>query len=284
MPQAMKALKGVMMELQDCAFPTLHGMVPADNSDAGFADIDYLLAVGAKPRGPGMERADLMKDNAKIFQAQGRSLSNFAKPTVKALVVGNPANTNALVLAANAPKIDPRNITAMTRLDHNRAVGQLAERTKATNASIDKVTIWGNHSPTMAVDITHATIAGKSAVATVNDANWIETVFTPTVQKRGAAIIEARGASSAASAANAALEHIRDWALGTTSQSWTSMAVLSNGEYGVEKGIYSSFPVTCKNGVWTIVNGLSVNDNIQKKIDVTVKELKDERDMVKALC
>jgi|EP00161_Ancyromonas_sigmoides_P000810 malate dehydrogenase len=282
-PQAMKAVGGVRMELQDCAFPLLHGMTCTENAHEAFEEIDYGFFVGAAPRKAGMERADLMQGNAKIFKSQGAALSEAAKKSVKCIVVGNPANTNALVLSANAPNIDPSNITAMTRLDHDRAIAQLAERLGCLNADIDRVHIWGNHSPTMMPDINHGTVRGASLVDAVNDPEWVANSFIPRVQKRGAEIIDNRGASSAASAANAALAHMRDWALGHGPAAWTSMAIRSGGEYGVPEGIWSSFPVTCGNGEYKIVEGLANNADTEARIKATAKELTDERDMVRDL-
>lgn len=282
LPQAMNALKGVQMELDDCAFPLLKSVTLSDTMDKGFEDIDYALLVGSKPRGPGMERADLLKDNGKIFTGVGKSLNKVAKKTVKVLVVGNPANTNCLIAAANAPDIPASNFTAMTRLDHNRAVAQVANKTGASVNDIEKVIIWGNHSATQYPDLSHATIKGKAAKQVINDEKWIREVFIPTVQQRGAAIIKARGASSAASAGNGAIDHIRDWALGSSGK-WVSMAVPSDGSYGIPKGVFYSYPCTTQNGKYTIVQGLKVDEFSAQKMELTKKELFEERDMVKDL-
>lgn len=282
LPPAMNALKGVAMELEDCAFPLLKGIVQTDNIEKGFEDIDVALLVGAKPRGPGMERADLLKDNGKIFTGQGKALNKFAKKSVRVLLVGNPANTNCLIAASNAPDIPPENFTAMTRLDHNRALAQIVNKTKCDLSEIEKVAIWGNHSSTQYPDLSHATIKGKSAKQVINDQKWIEETFIPDVQQRGAAIIKARGASSAASAANAAIDHIHDWVLGTKGK-WVSMAIPSDGSYGVPKGLYFSYPVVCANGKYEKINNLPIDEFSAKKIELTKKELLEERDTVKSL-
>ncbi len=280
---ALKVLEAVAMELNDCAFPLLHGIVCTDSAEVAFKDADYGLLVGAKPRGPGMERADLLKDNGKIFSTLGKIVDKVASKNIKIVVVGNPANTNALILSKNAPSINPRNITALTRLDHNRAMHQLAAKTGTQISDIKKALIWGNHSTTQVADITYTTIAGKAAPALINDETWVKDTFMPTVAKRGAAVIAARGASSAASAANAVVDHMRDWVLGTADGEWTSMAVSSDGSYGIEKGLIYSYPVTCKNGEWTIVQNLAVGAFIQGKMKESEKELQDERDTCKDL-
>jgi len=279
---ALNALKGVAMELDDCAFPLLAGMVQTDDANIAFKDADYALLVGARPRGPGMERKDLLEANAAIFSAQGKAINAVASRGIKVLVVGNPANTNALIAQRNAPDIDPRNFTAMTRLDHNRALTQLAQRTDSSINDIKKLTIWGNHSSTQYPDIHHTSVESKEAMGLIDQA-WYEGDFIPTVQKRGAAIIEARGASSAASAANAAIFHIRDWALGTAEGDWTSMGVYSDGSYGIQKGLIYSYPCVCKNGDWEIVQGLAVNDFSRDKMAATEQELAEERDAVSHL-
>lgn len=273
---ALKAVEGVIKELEDCAFPTCHGFVAGDDANVVFKDIDYAMLVGAKPRGPGMERADLLEGNAAIFNAQGKALNDHASRDVKVLVVGNPANTNAYIAMKNAPNLNPANFTAMTRLDHNRALAQLAIKTDSKVDEIQHLCIWGNHSPTQYPDISHATINGADAASQVDSA-WYENEYIPRVAKRGAEIIDARGASSAASAANAALEHMRDWALGTTSDEWVSMAVPSDGSYGIPEEVIYSFPVTCSGGKYQIVQGLDVNEFSQKKMDITLKELEEER-------
>ena len=280
---ALKVLEAVAMELNDCAFPLLHGIVPTDNPEVAFKDADYALLVGAKPRGPGMERSDLLKDNGKIFSALGKVVDKVASKNIKIVVVGNPANTNAYILSKNAPSINPRNITALTRLDHNRGMHQLAEKVGGKVADIKNMLIWGNHSTTQVPDITYATINGKAAPTVVNDEAWTRDTFIPTVAKRGAAVIAARGASSAASAANAVVDHMRDWVLGTAEGDWTSMAVASDGSYGIEKGLIYSYPVTCKNGEWTIIPNLPVNDFIKGKMKESEKELQEERDTCKEL-
>ena len=277
---ALDALKGVVMELEDCAFPLLADIVQTDDATVAFKDVDYALLVGARPRGPGMERKDLLEANAAIFSAQGKALNDVASRDVKVLVVGNPANTNALIAQRNAPDLDPRNFTAMTRLDHNRAMAQLAEKTDSTVNDIKNMTIWGNHSSTQYPDLTSATVNGKPALDLV-DREWYENTYIPEVQQRGAAIIKARGASSAASAANAAIAHVRTWALGTDENDWVSMGVYSNGEYGIAEGLIYSFPVTCKNGDWSIVDGVDVSSDFSKeKMAATEQELSEERDAV----
>jgi len=281
--KAQKALKGVMMELEDCAFPLLAGMTATDDPQTAFRDCDVALLVGAKPRGPGMERKDLLAENAKIFIDQGKALSAAAKPTVKVLVVGNPANTNAWTAMRNAPDLKPGNFSAMMRLDHNRAVSQIAARIGKSVDSIRKVTIWGNHSATQYPDLFQAEADGAKVWPMINDTAWLETSFIPTVQKRGAAIIDARGASSAASAANAALGHVRDWVMGTPAGSWVSMGVPSDGSYGIPEGVLYGFPVTCRNGRYEIVQGIDISAFSRARMDATLKELQEEQDAVRAM-
>jgi malate dehydrogenase len=280
---ALKALDGVRMELDDCAFPLLADVVCTDDADVAFGDADVALLVGAMPRKAGMERADLLSANGGIFKPQGRALSASAKRDVKILVVGNPANTNALIAQQNAPDLDPRRFTAMTRLDHNRAISQLAARTGRPVTSVRRMTIWGNHSVTQYPDLFHAEVDGQNAYSLVDDHAWVDGTYIPTVAKRGAAIIEARGASSAASAANAAVDHIRSWALGTPEGDWVSMAVVSDGSYGVPEGLISSFPCVCADGEWSIVQGLDIDDYSRGKIDASTAELADERQAVRDL-
>ncbi len=280
---AMDALKGVAMELEDCAFPLLSDIVRTDDPNEAFGDISYALLVGARPRSKGMERKDLLEANGGIFKPQGKALSDNAGSDVKILVVGNPANTNALIAMNNAPNIPNDRFTAMTRLDHNRAIAQVAAKTGTTVSDITKMTIWGNHSATQYPDLFHAEVKGQNAAALVNDQAWLENDFIPTVQQRGAAIIEARGLSSAASAANAAIDHMRTWALGSAKGDWVSMAIPSDGSYGVAEGIISSFPVTCANGKYEIVQGLDIDDFSRGRIDASVAELVEERDGVKEL-
>ena len=280
---AMDALKGVAMELEDCAFPLLSDIVRTDDPDEAFGDISYALLVGARPRSKGMERKDLLEANGGIFKPQGKALSDNAASDVKILVVGNPANTNALIAMNNAPNISNERFTAMTRLDHNRAMAQVAAKTGTTVSDITKMTIWGNHSATQYPDLFHAEVKGQNADALINDQAWLENDFIPTVQQRGAAIIEARGLSSAASAANAAIDHMRTWALGSAKGDWVSMAIPSDGSYGVAEGIISSFPVTCGNGKYEIVQGLDIDDFSRGRIDASVAELVEERDGVKEL-
>jgi malate dehydrogenase len=280
---ALKALEGVTMELDDCAFPLLAGTVRTDNADEAFGDIDYALLVGAMPRKAGMERSDLLSANGGIFKPQGEALSRSAKRDVKILIVGNPANTNALIAQSNAKDLDPGRFTAMTRLDHNRAVAQLAAKTNAAVADVTNMTIWGNHSTTQYPDVFHAKVKGQNAAALINDEAWIENTFIPLVAKRGAAVIEARGSSSAASAANAAIGHVRSWALGTAPGDWVSMAIPSDGSYGVPEGIISSFPCTCVDGKYSIVQGLDISDFSRGKIDASAAELVDERKAVHEL-
>jgi malate dehydrogenase len=280
---ALKALEGVRMELDDCAFPLLADIVATDDADVAFGDVDVALLVGAMPRKAGMERADLLTANGGIFKPQGTALSNSAKKDVKILVVGNPANTNAYIAQQNAPGLDPGRFTAMTRLDHNRAISQIAQKLSAPVSAVKKMTIWGNHSTTQYPDLFHAEVDGKNAYEAVGDHGWVDGTFIPTVAKRGAAIIEARGASSAASAANAAVDHVRSWVLGTPEGDWVSMAVPSDGSYGVPEGLISSFPCTCKDGQYSIVQGLEIDDYSRGKIDATAAELAEERDAVKEL-
>ena len=279
---AMEALDGVKMELEDCAFPLLAGIVCTDDPNAAFKNADYALLVGARPRGPGMERKDLLEANAAIFSVQGKAINDHASRNIKVLVVGNPANTNALITQRNAPDIDPNNFTAMTRLDHNRAKTQIALKTGTTVNDVTHMTIWGNHSATQYPDLFNAKVNGKAAISLVDQA-WYESEFIPVVQQRGAAIIKARGASSAASAANAAIGHMRSWALGTDGDDWVSMGVLSDGSYGIQKGLIYSFPCRCCNGEWNIVQGAEVGEFSRAKMAATEQELAEERDAVKHL-
>lgn len=279
---ALEALKGVAMELEDCAFPLLAGIVQTDDPAVAFKDAEYALLVGARPRGPGMERKDLLEANAAIFSVQGKAINEVANPNIKVLVVGNPANTNALIAQRNAPNINPRQFTAMTRLDHNRGLAQLANKLDTTVNNITHMTIWGNHSATQYPDLHHTKVDGKAAIDLVEQ-DWYENTYIPEVQQRGAAIIKARGASSAASAASSAVDHMRSWALGTAEGDWVSMGVYSDGSYGVEKGLIYSFPCVCKNGDWEIVQGLSINEFSQARMDATEQELKEERDGVSHL-
>ncbi len=279
---ALDALKGVAMELDDCAFPLLQDIVCTDDAEVAFKDANYALLVGARPRGPGMERKDLLEANAAIFSAQGQAINAVADRDIKVLVVGNPANTNALIAQRNAPDIDPNNFTAMTRLDHNRALTQLAQKTGKTIQDVTHMTIWGNHSATQYPDLFNAKVDGKPALDLV-DMDWYEGEFIPVVQQRGAAIIKARGASSAASAANAAIDHMRTWALGSESGDWVSMGVYSDGSYGIEKGLIYSFPCTCSGGKWEIVQGVEISDFSQSKMSATEQELCEERDAVQHL-
>ena len=280
--KAQKALKGVMMELEDCAFPLLAGMEAHGSAETAFQDTDYALLVGARPRGPGMERADLLAANAQIFTAQGKALDKVASRHVKVLVVGNPANTNAWIAMKSAPSLPRENFTAMLRLDHNRALSQIAAKTGRPVAAIRKLAVWGNHSPTMYADYRFATIDGASVKDMINDHVWNKDVFLPTVGKRGAAIIEARGLSSAASAANAAIDHMRDWALGTNGE-WVTMGVPSNGDYGIPQDVMFGYPVTCSGGKYEIVKGLPIDEFSQGFIDKTLAELTGEQDGVKHL-
>jgi malate dehydrogenase len=280
--KAQKALKGVMMELEDCAFPLLAGMEAHSDPSTAFKDIDYALLVGARPRGPGMERKDLLSANAQIFTAQGKALNAAASRNVKVLVVGNPANTNAYIAMKSAPDLPRKNFTAMLRLDHNRALSQVAAKTGKPVAAIEKMAVWGNHSPTMYADYRFAAIEGKAVKDMINDDEWNRNTFLPTVGKRGAAIIEARGLSSAASAANAAIDHMRDWALGTNGK-WVTMGVPSNGEYGIPKDIMFGYPVTTAGGEYKIIEGLPIDAFSQERINLTLKELQEEQDGVKHL-
>jgi malate dehydrogenase len=279
---ALGALQGVVMELDDCAFPLLAGVVQTDDPNIAFKGVDYALLVGARPRGPGMERKDLLSANGAIFGPQGKALNDHASRNVKVLVVGNPANTNALIAQSNAPDLDPECFTAMVRLDHNRAMSQLAGKVGKHNTDVKHAIIWGNHSSTQYPDIHHATVDGKPALDLVDQA-WYENDFIPTVQQRGAAIIKARGASSAASAANAAIDHMRSWALGTAEGEWVSMGIPSDGSYGIAPGIIYGYPCTCKNGKYEIVQGLKINDFSRAKMDATAKELHEERAAIQEL-
>ena len=281
--KAQKALKGVMMEVEDCAFPLLAGMSAHSEAMTGFKDADVALLVGARPRGPGMERKDLLEANGAIFTVQGKALDAVASRTVKVLVVGNPANTNALIAQKSAPSLPAKNFTAMMRLDHNRALSQVAAKIAKPVASIRKMTIWGNHSATQYPDLFNAEVDGQKVWPLINDQAWLEGTFIPTVQKRGAAIIEARGLSSAASAANAAIEHIRDWVLGTPSGDWVTMGIPSDGSYGIPEGVMFGYPVTCANGEYKIVQGLQLSDFSKARVAATHKELLEERDGVKHL-
>jgi malate dehydrogenase len=281
--KAQKALKGVMMELDDCAFPLLQSMIPASDPKVAFRDVDVALLVGARPRGPGMERKDLLEANGAIFVPQGKALNEVASRDVKVLVVGNPANTNALIAMKNAPSLKPTQFTAMMRLDHNRALTQVAQKTGKAVTSVKHMTIWGNHSATQYPDVFNATVDGKPAAGVVNDPAWIEQSFIPTVQKRGAAIIEARGLSSAASAANAAIDHVRDWVHGTPADDWVSMGIPSDGSYGIAEGILFGYPVKCSGGRFEIVKGLEHNEFAKGKIAATRKELMEERSAIEHL-
>ena len=278
-PPAMNALQGVLMELKDCAFPLVAGVIPSDDPNVAFKDADFALLVGSRPRGPGMERSDLLKANGAIFTVQGKALSDHANPDCRVLVVGNPANTNALILLKSAPKLNPRHITSMTRLDHNRSMAQIADKVGCHSSDVEQVVVWGNHSSTQYPDISYATAAGKPVRAAVAD-DWYKNDFIPTVQKRGAAIIKARGASSAASAANAAVEHMRDWALGSKGQ-WVSMGVYSKGNpYGIDEDLMFSFPITCEHGEWQIVGGLDRDAFSMDMIKKTEQELQAEREAI----
>jgi malate dehydrogenase len=281
-PQALPALHGVVMELSDCAFPTLAGIVATDDPNEAFKEADYALLVGARPRGPGMERKDLLEANAAIFSVQGRALNEHANRDIRVLVVGNPANTNALIASSNAPDINPRNFTAMTRLDHNRAKAQLAAKTGNHVNDIRCMTIWGNHSATQYPDVNHASV-GDSAATDLVDPAWLADEFIPIVQQRGAAIIAARGASSAASAASAAIDHMHDWTLGTPDGDWVSMAIPADGSYGIEPGIVYSFPVRCSEGKCEVVQGLSIDDFSRARMDATEAELREERAAIEEL-
>lgn len=276
LPQAQNALKGVMMELQDCAFPLLAGMIATDNPEVAFKDADIAILVGARPRSKGMERADLLSANAAIFTVQGAALNKVASRNVKVLVVGNPANTNAYIAMKSAPDLPAKNFTAMLRLDHNRALSQVAEKIGKPVGKIEKLCVWGNHSPSMYADYRFASVEGHSVAEMIHDPKWNEDIFLPTVGKRGAAIIEARGLSSAASAANAAINHIHDWVLGTNGH-WVTMGVPSDGSYGIPEGTVFGFPVTCANGEYTIINHLSIDEFSQARIDKTLAELETEK-------
>lgn len=277
--KAQQALQGVKMELDDCAFPLLSEIICTDDPNVAFKDADYALLVGARPRGPGMERADLLQENAKIFTVQGKALNDHASRDVKVLVVGNPANTNAYIAMKSAPDLPAKNFTAMLRLDHNRALTQLAQKANVAVADIEKLTVWGNHSPTMYADYRFATVHGESLKDKINDDAWNKDDFLPTVGKRGAAIINARGLSSAASAANAAIDHIHDWALGTNGQ-WVTMGIPSDGSYGIPKAVIYGVPVTCENGEYTRVEGLEIDDFSRERMNVTLQELEEERSAI----
>jgi malate dehydrogenase len=282
-PDAVKAAQGTAMELVDSAFPLLAGIDISDDPNQALDGVNVALLVGARPRSKGMERSDLLEANGGIFKPQGKALNEHAADDVKVLVVGNPANTNCLIAQSNAPDIPPERFTAMTRLDHNRAIGQLANRVQAPVSEVTHMTVWGNHSATQYPDIFHAEVRGQNAAEVVDDQGWIVNDFIPTVQQRGAAIIQARGASSAASAANAAIDHVHDWVLGTAPGDWVSMSIPSDGSYGVDEGLISSFPVTCRNGSIEVVEGLEIDDFSRSRIDKTVDELKEERDAVRQL-
>ncbi len=281
--KAQKALKGVMMELDDCAFPLLQGGVGTSDAKAAFKDVDVALLVGARPRGPGMERKDLLEANGKIFVPQSQALDAVASRNVRVLVVGNPANTNALIAMKSAKGLPAKNFTAMMRLDHNRALTQVAQKTGKLVTAVKKMTIWGNHSATQYPDLFHAEVDGKNAATLINDQSWVEGTFIPTVQKRGAAIIDARGLSSAASAANAAIEHIRDWVLGTPAGDWVTMGIPSDGSYGIPEGVIFGYPVTCQNGEYKIVQGLQISEFSKGRIAGTHKELLEERAAIESL-
>ncbi len=278
-PPALDALYGVVMELNDCAYPLLAGVIASDQPDVAFADADYALLVGSKPRGPGMERGELLKDNGKIFSVQGKALNDHACADARVLVVGNPANTNALIAAANAPDLDHSQFTAMTRLDHNRAKSQLAAKLGIHHDRLTRMTIWGNHSATQYPDVSQALADGSPVVGNL-DHEWLTNDFIPTVQQRGAAIIKARGASSAASAASSAIDHVRDWISGTKQGDWVSMGIISDGSYGIEKGLMYSFPVTCESGEYKIVQGLEPDEFSRRRMRITERELKEEREAV----
>jgi malate dehydrogenase len=282
-PAAVQAAEGTAMELDDCAFPLLAGLDIHDDPAKAFDGTQIALLVGARPRTKGMERGDLLEANGGIFKPQGRALNDHADPDIRVLVVGNPANTNCLIAQSNAPDIPRERFTAMMRLDHNRAIAQVAKRSGAAIGDVTNMTIWGNHSATQYPDVFHAKVAGANAAETINDQDWIEGDFIPTVQKRGAAIIDARGASSAASAANAAIDHVHDWVHGTPSGDWVSMAIYSTGAYGVEEGIFSGYPCTCAGGEYSVVDGLELDDFSRSRIDATVNELTDERAAVREL-
>ena len=281
-PAASAAVQGVVMELNDCAFATLNRVTATSEASIAFKDCEFAMLVGARPRGPGMERKDLLLENAKIFSAQGKALDAVASREVRVLVVGNPANTNSLIAQRNAPSLSPKRFTAMTRLDHNRGLAQLTEKTGRALADVKKVIIWGNHSATQYPDLHHATVGGKAALSVVEE-SWFKENFIPTVQQRGAAVIKARGTSSAASAASAALDHIHDWMLGTPAGDWVSMGIPSDGSYGIPEGVIYSYPVTCKAGEYSIVHGLNINEFSREKMTITHRELSEERDGVKDL-
>ena len=281
--KAQKALQGVMMELDDCAFPLLAGMAPSSDPNVAFKDVDVALLVGARPRGPGMERKDLLEANGKIFGPQGKALSDNASRDVKVLVVGNPANTNCLIAMKNAPGLKPSNFTAMMRLDHNRSLSQVAQKVGKPVSSVKKLSVWGNHSSTQYPDITVCEADGQKVWPMINDQEWLEKNFIPTIQQRGAAIINARGLSSAASAANAAIEHVRDWVSGTRDGDWVSMGIASDGSYGIPEGVMFGYPATCKDGKFDIVKGIDISDFSRGRINATLKELQEERDAIKHL-
>jgi malate dehydrogenase len=281
--KAQKALKGVMMELDDCAFPLLQGMVPTADPKVAFKDVQVALLVGARPRGPGMERKDLLEANGKIFAPQGKALSEVASRDVKVLVVGNPANTNCLIAMKNSPDLKPSNFTAMMRLDHNRSLTQVAQKVGRPVTSVRKMTVWGNHSATQYPDVFNAEVDGKKAWPLINDQQWLEKDFIPTIQKRGAAIIDARGLSSAASAANAAMDHVRDWVNGTPDGSWVSMGLPSDGSYDIPEGVIYGYPATCKDGRYQIVKGLEISDFSRSRMEMSLKELQEERDAIRSL-
>ncbi len=282
-PDALKAVEGTAMELDDCAFPLLAGVDITDDPNKAFDGVNVALLIGARPRSKGMERSDLLEANGGIFKPQGKALNDHAASDIKVLVVGNPANTNCLIAQQNAPDIPAERFTSMMRLDHNRAIAQLAAKANAQVHEVTNMTVWGNHSPTQYPDIFNAKVKGKNAAETVDDQDWLENDFLPTVQKRGAAVIDARGASSAASAANAAVDHVRDWVLGTADGDWVSMGIPSDGSYGVDEGLISGFPVTCSNGSYEVVQGLELNDFSRSRLEATVKELGDERETIKGL-
>ena len=282
-PDALKAVEGTAMELDDCAFPLLAGVDISDDPNKAFDGVNVALLIGARPRSKGMERSDLLEANGGIFKPQGKALNDHAASDIKVLVVGNPANTNCLIAQQNAPDIPAERFTSMMRLDHNRAIAQLAAKASVAVHEVTNMTVWGNHSPTQYPDIFNAKVKGKNAAKTVDDQDWLENDFLPTVQKRGAAVIDARGASSAASAANAAVDHVRDWVLGTADGDWVSMGIPSDGSYGVDEGLISGFPVTCSNGSYEVVQGLELNDFSRSRLEATVKELAQERDTIKGL-
>ena len=281
--KAQKALRGVMMELDDCAFPLLHGMVPASDPKVAFKDADFAILVGARPRGPGMERKDLLEANGKIFQPQGRAINDVASRDVKVLVVGNPANTNCLIAMKNAPDLKPTQFTSMMRLDHNRTITQVAQKIGKPITSVQKISVWGNHSATQYPDLFHAVADGKPLWPQINDQAWLEKDLIPVIQQRGAAIIQARGLSSAASAANAAMDHMRNWVHGTPDGDWVSMGVPADGSYGVAEGVLYGYPCRCKNGSYEIVQGLTASEFSQARMNASLKELHEERDAIKAL-